>query len=167
MGAFAVRRRLATLALAVAFASAACGTDSAGPPGDVPNVAAAPALLAGLALATANVGPRAYRVAIADSPASRSRGLAGTDDLGPLDGLLFSWTEPVETSFWMRGVTIPLDIVFVGADGRVLTRLTMPICAADPCPTYTSPAPFRWALETPAGGLDGVVAGDRISITPE
>ena len=145
---------------------AACGGSSpaipSGPTGD-PTM---PPLLAGLDLTTVRIGARVHEVAVADTPAARSRGLADTDDLGPVDGLLFVYPEPVEQTFHMRGVRVALDILFVGADRRVLRVLTMPLCAADPCPTYASPGPFQWALETPAGGLGGVVVGDIVEVAP-
>jgi uncharacterized membrane protein (UPF0127 family) len=66
----------------------------------------------------------------------------------------------------MKDVPVPLDIAFVGADGSVLAVLTMAVCPADPCPTYRSPGPFLWAIETPEGGLSGVDPGDRFSLRP-
>jgi uncharacterized protein len=150
-------------ALAVTVGLVACG------PGPVPSGSGGPddtmpPLLAGLAMTTVTVGARELTVAVADTPDARSRGLAGTADLGPLDGMLFVFPEPVETGFFMRGVVMPLDIAFVGPDGRVLDVLTMPLCDTDPCPTYRPATPFRWAIETPAGGLSGVADGDLIEI---
>lgn len=123
-----------------------------------------PPLLAGLPLTTVTIGARELTVAVADTPDARSRGLAGTADLGPIDGMLFVFPEPVGTGFFMRGVVVPLDIAFVGSDGRVIEVLTMPLCETDPCPTYAPGQPFRWAIETPAGGLSGVAPGDQVEI---
>lgn len=158
--------RVASAYLVLSVVLVACGGSSpltsTGRPGDP----AMPPLLAGLDLATVRIGPRAYEVAIADTPAARSRGLSGTDDLRPVDGLLFVYPEPVAETFYMRGALMPLDIAFVGADRLVLRVLTMPLCTADPCPTYASPGPFKWALETPSGGLGGVTLGDVLEIAP-
>jgi uncharacterized membrane protein (UPF0127 family) len=157
---------VAIACLILAGVLAACGGPSPAIPSGRSGDPTVPPLLAGLELATVRIGSRVHEVAIADTPASRSRGLAGADDLGPVDGLLFVYPEPVEQTFYMRGVRMPLDIAFVGADRRVLRALTMPLCTADPCPTYASPGPFKWALETPAGGLGGVVVGDIVEIAP-
>jgi uncharacterized membrane protein (UPF0127 family) len=94
----------------------------------------------------------------------RTRGLAGVDDLGPLAGLLFAFPEPVEARFTMKGATVPLDIAFFDARGTCVQVLTMPPCAAEPCPTYGPGAPYRWALEAPAGSLAGIVAGDHMAL---
>jgi uncharacterized membrane protein (UPF0127 family) len=144
----------------------ACGGSRLVIPGVLPGDATMPPLLAGLELTTVGIGPRVFTVAVADTPFARSRGLAGSDDLGPIGGLLFVYPEPVEQTFFMRGVRMPLDIAYVGADHRVLAVRTMPLCPTDPCPTYASPGPFQWALETPAGGLGGVTVGDILEIAP-
>jgi uncharacterized membrane protein (UPF0127 family) len=159
--------RLALACLALVAAGGGCDGSSLARPGELPGDATMPPLLAELDLASVGIGSRVLTVGIADTPAERSRGLAGTDDLGPLDGLLFVYSAPVEQSFYMRGVRMPLDIAFVGADRRVLAVLTMPVCAADPCPTYAPPGPFLWALETAAGGLGWVVVGDVVEIAAE
>lgn len=90
----------------------------------------------------------------------------GIDDFGAVEGMVFVFDSPTQTSFYMKDVSVPLDIAFVGADGHVVAVLTMPICEADPCPTYRSPAPFLWAVETPAGRLAGIAPGDGFSIQP-
>lgn len=123
-----------------------------------------PPLLAGLPVTTVTIGAQELMVAVADTPDARSRGLSGTADLGPLDGMLFVFPEPVETGFFMRGVVMPLDIAFVGLDGRVLDVLTMPLCETDPCPTFRPAQPFRWAIETVAGGLSGIDEGEIVEI---
>lgn len=159
-----IERRGAIVNLALVLAMAGCGPAAPADSGPGAVDGRMPPLLAGLELTTVTIGSSELMVAVADTPSARSRGLAGTTDLGPLDGMLFAYEEPVETGFFMRGVTMALDIAFVAADGRVLSVLTMPPCTADPCPTYAPSSPYRWAIETPAGGLVGVAAGDQIEI---
>ncbi len=156
------RRLVAALALVFTLLLSACAP--AGPAASSGPDPTLPAPLAGLSLTTVTIGTRELNVAIADTPDARSRGLAGTDDLGPLAGMLFVFPEPTDTAFFMRGVIQPLDIAFVGVDGRVLEVLTMPLCESDPCPTYRPAQPFKWAIETPAGGLSGVSPGDQVEI---
>lgn len=112
------------------------------------------------------IGDLELRVAVADTPGSRGRGLMGVDDFGAVEGMVFVYDAPSETGFFMKNVPVPLDIAFVGEDGTVLEVLTMAPCAADPCPTYHSPAPFKWAVETPSGALAGIAPGDRFSLRP-
>jgi len=160
--------RLGPVALAVALSVtlvlAGCAPDSTDrrslSPDEIP-----PALL-GRPLTIAEIGDLELRVAVADTADSRRRGLMNVDDFGGVEGMVFVYDAPTETSFYMKDVLVPLDIAFIDADGTVLGVLTMALCAADPCPTYPSPAPFTWAIETPAGSLAGIAPGDRFVLRP-
>ncbi|HEX5671939.1 MAG TPA: DUF192 domain-containing protein, partial [Acidimicrobiia bacterium] len=70
-----------------------------------------------------------------------------------------------QAGFWMKDTIIPLDIAFFAADGSLVNLQTMEPCQADPCPFYHPGAPFRWALEAPAGDLDGL-GSDATLIVP-
>jgi uncharacterized membrane protein (UPF0127 family) len=102
------------------------------------------------------VGGESWTVAVADTPVLRVQGLRGVAGLGDLDGMLFSFPEDSAASFTMRGPLIPLDIAFFTADGRLVDRLEMVPCNADPCPSYRPSGSYRYALETPAGGFERI-----------
>ena len=121
-----------------------------------------PPPLPGLQVIEIHLGDRSMEVAVADTEELRRRGLMGVSDLGSLDGLLFAYDSPRPARFIMRDVPIPLDIVFIDGDARVVGVTSMEVCVAEPCPLYDSPAPMRWAIETEAGGLDGVEVGDLL-----
>ena len=126
--------------------------------------AGTPPTLRALPAAEVTTGDHGYRVAVADDPAAWTRGLAGVEDLGPLDGLLFAFPGPVEAKFSMKGASIALDIAFFDAAGTCVGFAMMPLCAADPCPTYGARSPYRWALEGPVGTLAGIAEGDRMTV---
>lgn len=121
-----------------------------------------PPPLPGLSVIEIALGGQPMTVAVADTSELRRRGLTGVSDLGSLDGLLFVYDSPIYASFVMRDVPIPLDIVFIDGDARVLGVTQMPSCTAEPCPLYPSPGAMRWAVETEAGGLNGVEVGDLL-----
>jgi uncharacterized protein len=97
---------------------------------------------------------------LADDPASRSLGLMQVTDLGGLDGMAFLYDSPHTTSFTMRNTVMPLSIAFFGADGAHLDEFDMEPCAAEPCPSYPTPADFVVAIEVPQGGLAELGVGD-------
>lgn len=101
---------------------------------------------------TVTVDGEAMLVAVAATPEDRSRGLRAVDDLGDLDGMLFTWGgEEVTSRFTMEGTLIELDIAFFDSEGVFVDSLRMTPCGGEGCPTYAAAAPYSYALETPAG----------------
>ena len=72
-----------------------------------------------LTVASAN-GRHAFRVEVARSDAEQAKGLMFRTAMAPNEGMLFPRTPPDIASFWMRNTVIPLDIVFVGTDHRII-----------------------------------------------
>lgn len=108
----------------------------------------------GLEVASLRVGGRELLVAVADTPAKRSRGLMGVEDLGELDGMLFVWGgDTVQSGFTMRNTLIGLDLILFDREGSYLETLRMVPCTGEPCPVYRPSRPYAYALEVPAGRL--------------
>lgn len=156
--------RRAALALLLSACAAAPSTTSAATPTTGPATPPDPVDvgdLAGFEVADVSVGGRRLRVAVADDAALRARGFVGVEDVGDLDGILFTWEgETIDSSFHMRGVVLPLDLAVFDGDGDLLGVVRMEPCGAGPC-TYDPPGPFVSALETPAGRL-ALRPGDRL-----
>jgi uncharacterized membrane protein (UPF0127 family) len=123
-----------------------------------------PASLRAMDRRSVTIDGRSLTVAIADRQELWATGLAGLDDLGPLGGALFVFPEPVEASFTNRGTAMELDLAYFDADGRWLSTDTLPACPSGECAVFRSPGSFRFALETPRGGLEGVGTGSVLEI---
>ncbi|MBF0524298.1 MAG: DUF192 domain-containing protein [Deltaproteobacteria bacterium] len=93
----------------------------------------------------------------ADTPEKKVRGLMFRKELAKDAGMLFIYPEDEELAFWMKNTLIPLDIIFFSQDMRVVGILhNLPPCKSDPCPTYPSLAPAKYALEINAGLADAL-----------
>jgi uncharacterized membrane protein (UPF0127 family) len=98
------------------------------------------------------VGDDRLDVLIADTPEERQTGLQGVEEIpGGADGMLFVYETSSEVHYFMLGVPIALDIWFFDPEGVLIGSTEMAPCPAEPCPTYSSPGPVSWVLETVAG----------------
>lgn len=112
------------------------------------------------------VGANELRVWVADNPTERSQGLRRVEELpAEIDGMLFVWETPTPAVFGMKDTLIPLDVWFFDEEGALTGTHAMTPCNDEPCVTYPTPGPVRWALETPLGVVE-LGEGDRLSTSP-
>jgi uncharacterized membrane protein (UPF0127 family) len=64
----------------------------------------------------------------------------------------------------MEGVAYPIDIAWFDADGGLVSYTSMAPCDAAPCPLYRAEGPYRWAVEAPVGGFEGLDPADRLVV---
>ncbi|ANF56180.1 DUF192 domain-containing protein [Halotalea alkalilenta] len=115
-------------------------------------------------------GTRSLEVELAGTVEQRARGLMQRESLPEDGGMLFIYggrEQPASNGYWMYRTLIPLDIAFIGGDGRIHSIRTMEPCrsrTAMNCPSYYPEAPYIAALEVEGGYLErhGIEVGDRI-----
>ncbi len=103
-----------------------------------------------------------FTVEIADTEAAREKGLMFRQSLAPDAGMLFDYHSEQQTAFWMQNTFIPLDMIFIAADGTVKTIHVN----ARPMDTTGIPSevPVQFVLEI-AGGRSveiGLKPGDHM-----
>jgi uncharacterized membrane protein (UPF0127 family) len=83
--------------------------------------------------------------------------------IAPDRGMLFPYEPPQQVAFWMKNTLIPLDMVFVRADGTVgrVAANTVPM-SLEPVPSID---PIIAVLEIAGGRAAelGIREGDRVS----
>jgi uncharacterized membrane protein (UPF0127 family) len=108
-------------------------------------------------------GTHRFTVEIARTPEQQAQGLMHRQSLAPDRGMLFPYDPPQDASFWMKNTLIPLDIIFIRADGRI-ARI-----AANTTPHSLEPVPSGEPVATVLeirGGLAaelGIAVGDQVS----
>lgn len=70
---------------------------------------------------TIKIKDKEYRVNEARTEEQRRKGLQGVENLPENEGMLFYFDPPEEVSMWMKGVDIPLDIIFFNEDQEVIS----------------------------------------------
>jgi hypothetical protein len=150
----AMRRRPLLLLAALPPAAAASARAQTGPQPRLPEEP--------LVIVTRDGRRHEFRVEMAIQPDQQMVGLMFRERVGPEEGMLFDWGTPRESSMWMRNTIVPLDMVFITADGRIhrIAERTVPYSLAP----VDSRGPVRATLELAAGTAErlGLRVGDRV-----
>jgi uncharacterized membrane protein (UPF0127 family) len=130
-------------------------------PHEKPPVDGAGRPMESLSVVTAS-GAHKFWVEIADDEAERQRGLMFRPPLEDDRGMLFEFETAAEQGFWMRNTPSSLDIVYIGADGKIVSiaRHATPFSEA----VLPSNGPAKGVLEVRAGRMDeiGAKPGDTV-----
>ena len=103
-----------------------------------------------------------FQVELADTPEAQGKGLMFRGTLGDNEGMIFPSAVPEQRSFWMKNTPLSLDIIFIGAGGRItsIAANTEPYSLASVSSTGLASA----VLELRAGRAAalGIVPGDKV-----
>lgn len=145
--------------VAIAIAVAACSPTVA--PADAPAGQAQTGLRqVPLTIISAN-GVHRFTVDVAATPGQQETGLMFVKHLAPDRGMIFPYEPPQEVSFWMHNTLIPLDMVFIRADGTIARIANAKALDETPVP---SGEPVAVVLEIAGGRAAelGIAPGDKV-----
>jgi len=116
------------------------------------------------------LGSEVFHLEVALDPPARFQGLSDRSSLDVGGGMLFVFPDVEERQFVMRRCRFPIDIIFVGAAGRIVSIRRMavepPDTPEEDLKRYHSEWPAQFAIEISGGSLDKLQlnAGDRIDL---
>jgi uncharacterized membrane protein (UPF0127 family) len=107
-------------------------------------------------------GTQTIDVEVTETPAEKAQGLMFRTRLADTSGMLFFYDTPQEITMWMRNTYIPLDMVFIRADGVVhrIEARTEPLSEN----IVASRGDVTACLELAGGAAErlGLKAGDKV-----
>ena len=109
------------------------------------------------------IGSKTFTLEIANDTLEREKGLMRRDSMPTDHGMIFVFPDEQRLGFYMKNTRIPLDIVFLNANGVVVSVKQMR--PYDVSTTYAD-APAKWAIELNQGQAAeaGVKVGDSLTI---
>ena len=108
-------------------------------------------------------GAKTHRfiVEVARSAQEQETGLMNRPTLSPDRGMIFPYDPPQPVAFWMKNTLIPLDMIFIRADGTIARIATAVPLSLEPVPAAE---PIAAVLEIGGGRAAelGIREGDRV-----
>jgi uncharacterized membrane protein (UPF0127 family) len=108
-------------------------------------------------------GVHTFAIELAATPEQREKGLMFRKELPEGRGMLFDFKQDLNVTMWMKNTYIPLDMMFIRADGRIqrIAENTEPQSER----IIPAGAPVRAVLEVIGGTVKklGIRPGDRVA----
>ncbi len=103
-----------------------------------------------------------FRVEVAGSATEQAMGLMFRRSMGADEGMLFPMSPARFASFWMKNTVMPLDIIFIGTDGRIVNIAANAVPYSEE--NRRSAAPVKAVLELGGGRAAqlGIGPGDLV-----
>ena len=102
---------------------------------------------------------------VADTPATRAKGLSGRTSLEPNTGMLFVFDQLEYPGIWMRDMQFPIDVLWLNAD-NVIVDIRESL-SPDTYPQVFAPrAKAQFVIELPSGFVaqHEIKIGDVVTI---
>ncbi len=107
-------------------------------------------------------GQHRFKVELAETPAQMTQGLMFRTSLAPDAGMLFDYRHPTAATMWMRNTLIPLDMLFVDEQGRIVNIHERAVPQS--LDVIAAAEPVRAVIELNGGTAArlGIQPGDRV-----
>lgn len=90
-------------------------------------------------------------VEVPATPAEMAKGLMHRESLGENEGMIFVFDKEAKYSFWMKNTLIPLDMIFINDDNKIVDILNAVPCKEEPCEHYIPKEKAVYVLEVNNG----------------
>src|SRR6266481_5631933 len=107
-------------------------------------------------------GPHHFTIEVAETPAQMEQGLMFRRTMAADAGMLFNYKTPTVATMWMHNTLIPLDMLFVDAQGRVVNIRERAV--PESLDVIAAAAPVRAVIELNGGTAArlGIKPGDEV-----
>jgi uncharacterized membrane protein (UPF0127 family) len=123
----------------------------------------------GRALYTIRAPKATLRLAVASDTRERARGLMCVTQIPAFNGMLFAFPNEQQLAFWMKDTLVPLDMVFVHANGVVSNVAedvpsTTPATPDDAIPRREASGSYVIELAAGDAARAGIVRGTKLAL---
>ena len=111
---------------------------------------------------TSSSGTHRFVAEVARTADEQARGMMFRESVAPDRGMIFPYDPPQDAAFWMKDTLIPLDLIFIRADGTIARITTGVPLSEDLMPAGE---PIAAVLEIAGGRAAqlGIKPGDEVS----
>ncbi len=109
------------------------------------------------------IGNQKFTVEVVEDTETRAQGLMFREKLLLNHGMFFVFEQEKFHRFWMKNTSIPLDIIWISKDQKVVDVQTVKPCKTKTCPSYVPLGMAKYVLEVNAKSFKGRV-GDAVCL---
>ncbi len=112
---------------------------------------------------TLKISNKTLQIDLADTPATRERGLSGRVALAPDHGMLFVFEKKDRYGFWMKEMNFSIDIIWID-EAKKVVHIEKNVSPESFPKIFTPTEPAKYVLEVSAGFSDrnGLMVGDPV-----
>lgn len=100
------------------------------------------------------LGDGVFKARLVTNETDRSKGLAGVTQFDSDQALLMVFPDQEKWGIWMKDMKIPIDIVWLNSDKKVVYAVTNVSPDLSTSQTFTPKLPAKYVVELPAGTVN-------------